>query len=336
MGAPALETSFPLNFGSGMDLRRIPAEIAPCPLYRRGDALAFLYRDTPAPLRDRLVDDALRIPPDRQEFLAATRNDRIVGAIRARLATSQVAIIHPPEVASPPGRSLLAAALVRGMLELLRGRGIRLAQGVAEGERAAEGSRSLEAGGLACVTSLARWDRCVREPISLPAGTPAIHWERWTPEAEPAFAEALEASYEGSLDIPELDGFRPYEVVRDCFRDAGQFDPGRWWLGRPEGSAGVPGRPDALILLLALEGARGSGLGLTYLGLTPAARGRGLGFRALADLVEFAADRGFSHLTLNVDARNGPALKLYRRAGFAEVSRAALHLARLDGDQAPP
>lgn len=317
-----------------MDLRRIPAEIAPCPPYRRGDVLAFLYRDAPAPLRDRLIDEALRIPEDRQEFLLASRNGRIVGAVRARLVTSCVAIIQPPEIGPPPGRARTAAILVREMLGLLRGRGIRLVQGVAAGPEG-EGARSLELGGIPFITSLARWDRDVREPIPLPEGIPAIRWDRWTPEAESAFAEALEATYEGSRDIPELDGFRPYRVVRDCFRDAGQFDPDRWWLGRPEGIEGDVCPSDALILLLALEGNRGSGLGLTYLGLTPSARGRGLGLRALADAAEFASARGFTHLTLNVDMRNAPALGLYRRAGFVEVSRAALHLIRLDGETQP-
>ena len=52
-----------------------------------------------------------------------------------------------------------------------------------------------------------------------------------------------------------------------------------------------------------------------------AARGRGVAGAVLADLLAWAHDKGARRAYLCVVADNGPALRLYRGAGFEEVSR---------------
>jgi ribosomal protein S18 acetylase RimI-like enzyme len=69
---------------------------------------------------------------------------------------------------------------------------------------------------------------------------------------------------------------------------------------------------------------------VAYLGLTPAARGRGLGRAALAHALELAR-RYVPRLELAVDARNRPACRLYRSAGFIPFDRRTVHLAILSG-----
>jgi ribosomal protein S18 acetylase RimI-like enzyme len=65
---------------------------------------------------------------------------------------------------------------------------------------------------------------------------------------------------------------------------------------------------------------------LAYLGLVPAARGRGLG----RPLVRFALGRAEAAaaewVTLSADVRNDPALKLYRAHGFREYDRQHVYL----------
>ena len=62
-----------------------------------------------------------------------------------------------------------------------------------------------------------------------------------------------------------------------------------------------------------------------YLGLTPAARGCGLG-RAVIERALSLARGCVPWLELAVDVRNTPALRLYEAAGFVARSRRAVHL----------
>ncbi|GJD48287.1 Mycothiol acetyltransferase [Methylobacterium crusticola] len=63
------------------------------------------------------------------------------------------------------------------------------------------------------------------------------------------------------------------------------------------------------------------GIHLVDLALLPAWRGRGLGAALLAPLILAARESG-RPLTLEVDAANAPALRLYARLGFAAVRAA--------------
>jgi ribosomal protein S18 acetylase RimI-like enzyme len=67
-----------------------------------------------------------------------------------------------------------------------------------------------------------------------------------------------------------------------------------------------------------------------YLGLTPAARGRGLGRAVLRRALELAR-ANTPRLELAVDLRNTPAVQLYRATGFTVRDRRAVHLALLGG-----
>ncbi|OWR29896.1 histone acetyltransferase [Saccharibacillus sp. O23] len=55
--------------------------------------------------------------------------------------------------------------------------------------------------------------------------------------------------------------------------------------------------------------------------LLPDSRGRGIGKTLLAALLEGLRDRGAERVSLSVDPRNEPAMKLYWRFGFEEVGR---------------
>ena len=72
---------------------------------------------------------------------------------------------------------------------------------------------------------------------------------------------------------------------------------------------------------------------VAYLGLTPPARGRGLGRAALAHALDLARPH-VARLELAVDERNHPARHLYEVAGFLPFGRRAVHLALLN-PQAP-
>ena len=87
--------------------------------------------------------------------------------------------------------------------------------------------------------------------------------------AAPELLEALESSYQDTLDCPELCGLRETPDVLDSHRSTGVFDPALWWMVHVNGQA----RGCALFNRCPEQRT----IELVYLGLSPELRGRGLG-----------------------------------------------------------
>lgn len=136
------------------------------------------------------------------------------------------------------------------------------------------------------------------------------------------FRAVLQATYTGSLDMPELEGTRGLDDILDGHRAAGLFVPERWQVGR------IRGEPEAAAVLLMAEIPGRDAWEVIYLGLTPAAQGRGLGRDVLQHALDLARE-DTPRLELAVDLRNTPAVRLYRSAGFTARDRRTVHLALL-------
>lgn len=129
--------------------------------------------------------------------------------------------------------------------------------------------------------------------------------------------EALEASYEGTLDCPELCGLRETSDILESHLAVGEHDPRLWWVVF-EGE-----RPRGCVLLNPCP--EQDSVELVYIGLGRSLRGRGLGRRLLGHAIAQASRCGGQALTCAVDTRNGPALAMYAEAGFETLaSRRAL------------
>ena len=161
-----------------------------------------------------------------------------------------------------------------------------------------------------------------RPPEATEAGPATSTGGRSTPSIEAEFREVLQATYVGSLDMPELEGARGLEDILAGHRAAGLFVPGRWQLGR------VPGEPEAAAVLLLTEVPGRDAWEVVYLGITPAARGRGLGRAVIRHALEAARSHA-PILELAVNLRNTPAVRLYQSTGFLPRDRRAVHLAIL-------
>ena len=74
---------------------------------------------------------------------------------------------------------------------------------------------------------------------------------------------------------------------------------------------------DGFILVRVVEGEAE----LLSLGVTPAARRRGIGAALLEEALRQAASRGAAAMFLEVAATNSPAIALYKRYGFAQIGR---------------
>jgi N-acetylglutamate synthase len=82
-------------------------------------------------------------------------------------------------------------------------------------------------------------------------------------------------------------------------------------------TAHVRGRPGAVGRAVGDSG----WTGIFGMATLPEARHQGAATAVLAALVDWAGSQGFEHVYLQVTLRSAPALRLYRRSGFAEVCR---------------
>ena len=148
-----------------------------------------------------------------------------------------------------------------------------------------------------------------------------MRWVAYGPETHALFGRTITETYRQSLDCPRLNGLRDIEDVLAGHKASGEFDPRLWGL-LCEGD--VP-----LGALLLARAAPAGALELVYLGLTPEARGRGLGDVLMRRALAAAAAEGGARLSLAVDSDNAPALKLYYRHGMQRVGAKAALMRRL-------
>jgi mycothiol synthase len=302
--------------------------VIPCPVEAREAALAVLYRRIPAALRSRLIagvlEEASRGEVDLSGlWVACAKAGRITGVLLTQTLAGKAAAVWAPEMKTTWRRSALAAALVEAAMADLTARGYRLAQAVLDESAGPRAGEDLIRGGMPRVTELLYLERDTATPLA-PTGAPgpSFWWRPFSSEAEPEFRAVLQSTYLGSLDMPELEGTRGLDDILDGHRAAGLFVSDRWQLGR------IAGEPEAAAVLLMAEVPGRDAWEVVYLGLTPAARGRGLGCAVLVRALELARAHT-PRLELAVDLRNTPAVRLYRATGFLIRNRRTVHLAIL-------
>ena len=167
--------------------------------------------------------------------------------------------------------------------------------------------------GFQQVAELLYLQRATRRSAPAPPVPPGLRLATYSARTHAAFGAAILASYRDSLDCPPLNGVRDIDDVIAGHRAAGEFDPDDWYLLLDADDAPLG------VLLLARTTA-GDGMELVYLGLAPAARGRGLGGYLMRLTEARCAAAKLKHLSLAVDAANAPALALYHRHGLQQIA----------------
>lgn len=147
-----------------------------------------------------------------------------------------------------------------------------------------------------------------------------------------------ERTFVGTCDCPRLNQFRSSSEIVDGYRLAPTFDPALWRM------VIVDGQPAGCLLLTAhrateasatesnaevtkdalADGAGGNDFGaieISYMGLVPEVRGRGLGRLILDEAVRISARRRAPRMVLAVDRENSPAITLYQRHGWVEAAQ---------------
>src|SRR5262245_6556837 len=280
--------------------------ISPVRTPELNDAFALLYGPGSADLSGHLAH-AFRLVArgelDPDNLLIARADGSVVGAVFCQRLAGALAVIWPPRAVDDDSavEDALTAAALRHVV------GVKVVQAFLPPDEVRRAEPLLRAG----FRQAARVWEMRREA---PAATVIDRTARITlvpyPNCAPdEFLNVLMRCHDESLDCPEMQGIRAAQDVLEGYRTCAP-DPHQWWLAK-EGSECVG------VLILG-------GDELSFVGVVPEQRGRGIG-RAL---VEAACAAGPLR-SVTVDARNTPALQLYRAVGFETVTVRDVYLATL-------
>lgn len=149
--------------------------------------------------------------------------------------------------------------------------------------------------------------------LPAPAGGPRsdLAWRDYSQFTEAELGDLIRATYVDSLDCPALSGVRTMDDVLAGHKVSGLFHPPSWWIAQHEGSPGG--------CILVNDTRQSAASDVVYMGVHWQHRRKGLAAAMLAHAAQDAAARGRRVLTLAVDVRNEPALRLYRRTGFEPI-----------------
>ncbi len=278
------------------------------------------------PAIERMLGDQAKTPGAVDRFLMAAeahgidlRNlwasfDPQSGAARqtclAVVGAGRSAMIFVSTPSDPPGEIELAR-VVNAACEALDD--VVIAQALLEPSEASAAS-GLKAAGWSTIAELAYLRRPRRGSDGKLGGgeghdAPVPVDLRTAGEVDKAdIVQALEDSYIGTLDCPELCGLRRTSDVIESHRATGHYDPEMWtvvYLG---------GEPCGAVLLNPTP--EQASVELVYIGIGPRLRGRGMGAWLLRRAIGQIASRSERELTCAVDLRNEPAMAMYKSFGF--------------------
>lgn len=252
-------------------------------------------------------------------------NDRIVAACTCLETPGRTVVIFLPGGSTVAATMDTRVELLRHAVAIERDRGFRLANCMI-GTQDRANAEALTRADFRRIAELWYMERPIAGPNAAPcrdaAALPQLSWRAYSAADHGTFARLIEATYERTRDCPGLAGLRDIEDVITGHRATGRFDPANWQLL----SAG--GEPAACILLSENPLARV--LEVSYMGVHPRWRGRGLGRLLLERALEIAHHGQYEKLMLAVDSENAPALAIYRAFGFERTGQRLAMVRRLD------
>ena len=161
-------------------------------------------------------------------------------------------------------------------------------------------------------------DQAVWQPLQSP-----LTLCSYKPGSAQPFAQTLVMTHEASLDCPELNEPRTTAELLDGFRQP-EPTPARWYRVL---ATDVPHVSAAVGVLMFDDGPEPTDREISYVGIVPGARRRGYADQLIRFAIWVTYAQGDRALTVSVDARNEPAMKLYARHGFVEYDRREVWLA---------
>lgn len=239
-------------------------------------------------------------------FVARGSTGTLLGAMLVSVMPGALGLAWPP-TANRRNRIETEDALVAESCGWLRSRGVKVCQAFGDGFEA------LVRGGFRRLTHLVELRRALSDdppPIS------RLTFEPFSEANRELFFSLLLASFEGSLDCPEVNGTRTEAELLATYEN---MPTGLWHIAkRGDEPVGV---------VLLNDGNNAATCELTYLGLAPKFRGAGLGSELVSFTRTTARNSGRTTLVLSVDERNFPARRLYETQGFQASGARSVFLA---------
>ena len=301
--------------------------VAACDQSTLRPTLEWLYREQPSAEQYKLAESAAsELSGD--DLIAASRGGAIVGAIMTQVAAGRVGWLFAPTVAEPgatsSSRRPISERLIAAGIARLKTARVRIAQALLPLD--AEFGDLLEQNGFRRFTEMIRMVCRCEMRKSAARESPDLEFVSFDDERRHVFEDIVARTYESSRDCPELDGLRPVSDVLDSYRAGGNFRPELWQLASHGG--------EFVGCVLLTEFADEHRCELQYMGVMPAARGQRLGLSLCSRAISLANECGAHELWLSVDARNEPAIRHYRTAGFDEIERRRVYILRFSADTA--
>jgi mycothiol synthase len=290
----------------------------------REAALRLLFQHLEPSERERRVANALhlmelgRLQPE--GLFVARDGQGVCGTMICLPIPGASGLVWPPQTRKLAGAQGVEDDLVRHAANWLRCQGSRLGQALLTPDET-HLAVALERNGFRHTTAL--W--YMRREMAL--AVPRTEQSRLSLVAHDAsdaalFAETLLRTYEGTCDCPEVNGVRTIDEILDGHKADAGANFSHWWLAfEGEGPVGV---------LLANESPEWESWEIAYIGIMPKARRQGLGRELMLKALVEARVAEVPQLTLCVDARNAPAISLYRGLGFELYDTREVYLAVWD------
>lgn len=217
-------------------------------------------------------------------------------------------LLTSQEVGSP---NLPAARLVEEICRHFSGQGVQLTQVLLESQ-SHQARQFFTSMGFKDIAELIYLQGQVPRNTAAPAMPEHMRWLEYSPATHAIFADAIAKTYRDSLDCPDLSGLREIDDVIAGHQATGEFDPTGWQL-LMQGD-----RAMGVVLMSRIP--QSDAMELVYLGLPPEARGKGLGIFLMKQVFFLIVCNQRRKLSLAVDSKNRPALKLYFRFGMRQVA----------------
>jgi ribosomal protein S18 acetylase RimI-like enzyme len=251
-------------------------------------------------------------------ILVARSGTKLIATIICLPMPGASALVWPPQGVAGSESGSLEDRLVEYGRNWLESRGVKLAQSLLSPNEK-QLALPLLRNGFSHITNL----RYLRHELQLPPewqnDIGRLNFQTYAKCYKALFHETLLASYAGTLDCPEVNGVREIDEIITGHQAQGFFDPAHWWLAFDSGqAAGV---------LLMTESTQWKSWDLSYVGVVPEARHRGVGRELTQKALIEARNARAEQLTLALDTRNRPAAQLYQSLGFEPFDEREVYLA---------
>jgi len=258
------------------------------------------------------------------EFIQSTAQRRIdlaqtwVAESHGKLVWAALPVLNPGKTlllltgSNIPDSAFPAAAqLVTELCDYFGQHEVHLAQALFEPEHA-QARQLFTDLGFTQVAELIYLQGYVPRIAKSPPLPQKMRFIEYSPQNHALFADGILQSYRDSLDCPALSGLRDIEDIIAGHRATGEHVPGMWQLIMEDD------KPRGVLLLSRIP--HTDAVELVYLGLSVPARGKGLGTVLMQQAMHLIVADHRRSLTLAVDSKNEPALRLYFRHGMQRIA----------------